>query len=81
MKITYLNKREGEKRFRGMIWGQKLTLNHPSLVDEGQEIKVSADGSQKKERERELFILKRISNFQDMVRLIRACGSLLFLVK
>jgi hypothetical protein len=37
VKITYLNRREGEKRFRGVIWGQKLTLNHPSLVDEGDE--------------------------------------------
>jgi 2-oxoglutarate dehydrogenase complex dehydrogenase (E1) component-like enzyme len=47
VKITYLNKREGEKRFRGVIWGQKLTLNHPSLVDEGEEIRVSVDDSQK----------------------------------
>jgi len=35
-----------------MIWGQKLTLNHPSLMDEGEEIRVSADGSQKRERKR-----------------------------
>ena len=52
MKITYLNIREGEKRFGGVIWGQKLTLNHPSVVDEGEEIRVSADGSQKREEER-----------------------------
>ena len=52
MKITYINRREGEKRFRGVIWGQKLTLNHPSLMDEGEEIRVSADGSQKREGER-----------------------------
>ena len=51
MKITYLNKREGEKQFRGVIWGQKLTLNHPSLVDEGEEIRVLTD-SQKREGER-----------------------------
>jgi len=51
VKITYLNKREGEKQFRGVIWGQKLTLSHPSLVDEGEEIRVSADGSQKREGE------------------------------
>jgi len=25
---------EGEKRFRGVIWGEKLILNHPSLVDD-----------------------------------------------
>jgi hypothetical protein len=49
VKITYLNRREGEKRFRGVIWGQKLTLNHPSLVDEGEKIRISADGSQKRE--------------------------------
>jgi len=46
VKITYLNKREGEKRFRGVIWDQKLTLNHPSLMDEKEETKVSTDGSQ-----------------------------------
>jgi len=51
VKITYLNKREGEKQFRGVIWGQKLTLNHPSLVDEGEEIRVLTD-SQKREGER-----------------------------
>jgi len=48
VKITYLNRREGEKRFRWVIWDQKLTLNHPSLVDEGEEIRVSALGSQKR---------------------------------
>jgi len=48
VKINYLNIREGEKRFRRVIWGQKLTLNHPSLVDEEEEIRVSADGSQKR---------------------------------
>jgi len=37
VKITYLNRKEGEKRLRGVIWGQKLTINHPSLVDEGEE--------------------------------------------
>jgi len=46
MKITYLNKREGEKWFR-------LTLNHPSLMDEGEEIKVSTDGSQRGEEKKE----------------------------
>jgi len=51
VKITYLNKRKGEKRFRGVIWGQKLTLNLPSLMDEGEEIRVSADGSQKRKGE------------------------------
>ena len=40
MKITYFNKREIETRVRGVILGQKLTLNHPSLVDEGEETRV-----------------------------------------
>jgi hypothetical protein len=39
VKITYLNKKEGEKQCIGMILGQKLTLNHPSLVDEEEEIR------------------------------------------
>jgi len=37
VKITYFDKRERGKRVRGVILGQKLTLNHPSLVDEGEE--------------------------------------------
>jgi len=37
---------EGEKRFRGVIWGEKLILNHPSLVDDGEETRVLDDGSQ-----------------------------------
>jgi len=40
VKIAYFNKREIEKRVRGVILGQKLTLNHPSLVDEGEETRV-----------------------------------------
>jgi hypothetical protein len=40
VKITYFNKREIEKRVRGVILGQKLTLNHPSLVDDGEETRV-----------------------------------------
>jgi len=52
VKITYLNKRKGEKQFIGVIWGQKLTLNHFSLVDKGEEIRVSTNGSQKREGER-----------------------------
>jgi len=34
------HKREIEKRVRGVILGQKLTLNHPSLVDEGEKTRV-----------------------------------------
>jgi len=37
---------EGEKRFRKVIWGEKLILNHPSLVDDGEETRVLDDGSQ-----------------------------------
>jgi len=35
VKITYFNKKEIEKR---VILGQKLTLNYPSLVDEGKKL-------------------------------------------
>ena len=38
VKITYFNKREREKRVRGVNLGQNLTLNHPSLMDEGKKI-------------------------------------------
>jgi len=37
VKITYFNKREREKRVTGVILSQKLTLNHPSLVNEEEE--------------------------------------------
>jgi len=40
MKITYFNKREREKRVRGVFLGQKLTLNHASLMDEREETRV-----------------------------------------
>jgi hypothetical protein len=40
VKITYFNKMEREKRVRGMILSQKLTINHPSLVDEGEETRI-----------------------------------------
>jgi len=33
VKITYFNKREREKRVTGVILGQKLTLNHSSLLN------------------------------------------------
>ena len=51
MKITYFDKRERGKRVRGVILGQKLTLNHPSLVDEGEETRVLAMAD-KREREK-----------------------------
>jgi len=40
VKITYFNKKEREKRVRGVIFDQKLTLNHLALMDEGKEIRV-----------------------------------------
>jgi len=52
VKITYLNRREGEKRFRGVIWGQKLTLNHPTLVDEEEEIRVQPTAHKRERGER-----------------------------
>lgn len=39
-KSLNLNKREGEKRFRRIIYCQRLTLNHPSLMDEEEKTKV-----------------------------------------
>ena len=56
MKITYFNKRKREKRVRGVILGEKLTLNHPSLVDEGEETKVlvMAHKREKEKREKEV---------------------------
>jgi len=51
VKITYFNKREREKRVRAVILGQKLTLNHPFLVDEGKETRVLVMAG-KREREK-----------------------------
>jgi len=52
VKITYFNKREREKRVRGMILGQKLTLNHPSLMDEGKETRVLVTAHKREGEER-----------------------------
>jgi len=38
VKIAYFNKRKREKRVKRIILDQKLILNHPSLVDELDEI-------------------------------------------
>jgi hypothetical protein len=54
VKITYFNKREIEKRVRGVILGQKLTLNHPFLVDEGEETRVFVTAHKREEKEREV---------------------------
>jgi len=40
VEITYLNKREREKRVRGVILDKKMTLNHPSLMNEEEETRV-----------------------------------------
>jgi len=50
VKITYFNKREREKRVRGVILGQKLTLNHPSLVDEGDKTRVFVTAHKKRKK-------------------------------
>jgi len=57
MKITYFNKREREKRVRGVILSQKLTLNHPSLVDEREKKNYSFDDGlpDRKGKERKNF--------------------------
>jgi len=51
VKITYFNKKKREKRVRGVILGQKMTLNHPSLMDEGEKTRVLMT-AHKKEREK-----------------------------
>ena len=57
MKITYFNKREREKRVRRVILGQKLTLNHHSLMDKGEtKILVTAHNSESEKRGRLFFI-------------------------
>jgi len=40
VKITSFNKRERDKRVKWVILGQKLTLNHTSLMDKEKEIRV-----------------------------------------
>jgi len=52
VKITYFNKKESEKRVRGVILGQKLTLNHFSLVDEGEKTRVLVTAAHKREQGR-----------------------------
>jgi len=54
VKIIYFNKREIKKRVRGVILSQKLTLNHPSLVDEGEKTRIlMTDDKRERGRERE----------------------------
>jgi len=49
VKIIYFNKREIEKWIRGVILGKKLTLNHPSLIDEGEETRVLVTAHKREE--------------------------------
>ena len=55
VKITYFNKREREKRFRGVILGQKMTLNHLSLMEEGKETRVSVTAHTREKEKREVL--------------------------
>ena len=50
----FQKKRKREKRVRGVILGQKLTLNHPSLMDEGEETRTFVT-THKREREKRYF--------------------------
>jgi len=52
-KITYFSKRERKKGVTGLILGKKLTLNHPSLMDEGEETTVLVTAHKREEGERE----------------------------
>jgi len=61
VKITYFNKREKGKRVRVMILGQKLTLNHPSLVDEGEKTRVLAMAYEREWEKRRKKFLKQYS--------------------
>jgi len=61
VKITYFNQREREKQVREVILGQKLTLNQPSLMDEGEETRC-CEGSHERGREKNLtFILFKLT--------------------
>jgi len=60
VKITYSNKSEREKRVRLVILGQKLTLNHPSSVNEGEEIKVLVTAHERKKGKREIITIVNI---------------------
>jgi len=66
VKITYFNKMEREKWVRGVILGQKLILNHPSLVDEGKETSVLAMADK---REREKRVIRRNTMYSPSVNM------------
>jgi len=53
-----------------VIWGQKLTLNHPSLVDKGEEIRVSADGSQTRGGERKDEFFPLLITWEETIEII-----------
>jgi len=52
VKIAYFNKSEREKRVRGGDFRSKFDLNHPSLIDEGKEIKVLMTAHRREGEER-----------------------------
>ena len=47
------NKREREKRVRRVVLGQKLTLNHQSMVDEGEKTKILVKAHKREKGKRE----------------------------
>ena len=58
VKITYFNKGKEKKLVRWVILSQKLTLNHSSLMDEGEETRVFVMAQRKKgKRENEEKLL------------------------
>jgi len=65
VKITYFSKRERKKGVTGLILGKKLTLNHPSLMDEGEETTVLVTAHKREEGERERESLSTCLNFKN----------------
>jgi len=63
VKITYFNKRKIEKRVRGVILGQKFTLNHPSLMDKREEIRIFLTAHKREKKEKILlsFVLMQLT--------------------
>jgi len=55
VKITYFNKMEIEKQVRGVILGLKLTIKHPSLVDEWEETRILVTAQKEKGEENKFW--------------------------
>jgi len=74
VKIIYFNKRERDKRVRGVILGQKLTLNRPSLLDEEEKTMVLAKSNM---RERETSWMRFRHNLTNilfiLVKMKKSC--------